>query len=206
MSDYVLVGGGAFAREIADWFGPTIATAGDRLAGYLDDGPSPMAAFGYDLPHLGAIRDAPGEPSWRLVLALTGPADKQAVVERLGADRFAGLVHPSALVSGSARLGPGVVVAPFALVSAGAEVGAFATVNAYSSVGHDVRLGAFSTLSCHVDLTGRVRVGAGGFFGSGARVLPDVALGEGCRVGAGAVVVRDAPAGATLYAAPARRL
>jgi acetyltransferase-like isoleucine patch superfamily enzyme len=33
-----------------------------------------------------------------------------------------------------------------------------------------------------------------------------VSVGDGCMIGAGAVVVRKAPDGATLYAAPARRL
>ena len=186
MTDYVLAGGGAFAREIADWFEPVLAGSGSRIVGYLDDGDAPMGAFGRKLPHLGPLAPGGAAPG-SLILALTVPADKVAVVARLGAEAFATLVHPGALISASAKLGSGVVVAPFAMVSADAVVGDFASVNAFSSVGHDVRLGDFSTLSCHVDLTGRVKVGREGFFGSGARVIPDVVIGDRCRIGAGAV-------------------
>lgn len=205
MTDYVLIGGGAFARELVDWFTPALAEAGSRFIGYLDDGDAPLKAFGFDLPQLGntqAFDFGAAQP----VMAITEPAGKQALAERLAGRAFATLVHPTAVVSKSARLGEGAIIAPFAMVSANATLGRQVTVNAYSSVGHDVTLGAYSTLSCHVDLTGGVSVGEGCFFGSGARVIPKTALGARCTIGAGAVVVRRARDDATLFAAPARTL
>jgi sugar O-acyltransferase (sialic acid O-acetyltransferase NeuD family) len=207
MTDYVLVGGGAFAREILGWFTPDLP-AGDRFAGYLDDGGAPLRAAGYDLPQLGRIAGYRPEPSQRLVMALTDPAGKKAVAETLLAagGEFATLIHPRAWVTNTAKIGKGVIIALFADISADATVGDFATVNGYSSVGHDAVLGAYSTLSGYVDLTGYVKVGAGCFFGTGARVLPRVSIGEGCTVGAGAVVVRTVTPHSTVYAAPARKL
>lgn len=206
MVDYILVGGGGMARELHDWFTPMLHAAGDRFAGYLDDTDAPMRGTGHDLPHLGPLDAYVATPGQHLVMAIASPSGKQRVVARLGADRFATLVHPTAWVSASARIGQGVVVGIFADISANATVGAFATVNGYGSVGHDVELGAFSTVSSYVDLTGHAVVGAGSFIGSGARVLPRVRLGERCTVGAGAVVVRSVGADVTLYAAPARIL
>jgi len=207
MTDYVLVGGGAFAREILGWFRPDLP-AGDRFAGYIDDGDGPLRAAGYDLPQLGPIAGYRPDPSQKLVMALTTPADKKAVAEPLLAAGgvFASLIHPRAWVTNTARIGTGVVIALFADISADATVGDFATVNGYSSVGHDAELGAYGTLSGYVDLTGYVKVAAGCFFGTGARVLPRVSIGEGCTIGAGAVVVRTVAAGSTVYAAPARKL
>ena len=207
MTDYVLVGGGAFAREILGWFEPDLP-AGDRFAGYIDDGDGPMAKAGYDLPHLGPIVGFKPGPEQQLVMALTGPADKAAVAAPLLAAgaTFATLIHPRAWVTKTARIGRGAVIALFADISADAVVGDFATINGYSSVGHDAELGAYGTLSGYVDLTGYVKVGAKCFFGTGARVLPRVVIGEGCTIGAGAVVVRTVAAGSTLYAAPARKL
>jgi sugar O-acyltransferase (sialic acid O-acetyltransferase NeuD family) len=207
MTDYVLVGGGAFAREIFGWFKPGLAS-GDRFAGYLDDGDNPLRAMSYDLPQLGAIAGFKPAAEHRLVMALTDPAGKTAVAAVLMAagGRFATLVHPRAWVTDTAKVGSGVVIGPFADISADAQVGDFSTINGYSSVGHDARLGAYSTLSGYVDLTGYVKVGSACFFGSGARVLPSVTVGDGCTVGAGAVVVRNVPDGATVYAAPARKL
>ena len=208
MTDHVLVGGGALAREIHDWFAPGLAGEGDRIIGYLDDGEAPMRGTGCPLPHLGPIAGHRPDPGQRLVLAIGAPAGRQAVAQRLRAAgaRFATLRHPRAWVSASARIGEGSVIGVFADISAGAVLGDFTLVNAHASVGHDVALGECCTLSGYVDLTGFVRAGPLCFFGSGARVLPRVTLGAGCTIGAGAVVMRGAPDGATLYAPPARRL
>ena len=46
MTDYILVGGGGLAREVLDWFAPTLEGSGSGFVGYIDDGDDPMAAFG----------------------------------------------------------------------------------------------------------------------------------------------------------------
>jgi sugar O-acyltransferase (sialic acid O-acetyltransferase NeuD family) len=205
MVDYVLVGGGAFAREVHDWFAPSID---GRFIGYLDDGDAPMAARGRDLPQLGDTHGYVPHANQRLVLAVADPKGKEALASRLRARgaTFATLVHPMAWLSASARLGAGCLVGPFCDVSADARAEEFVTLNAYASIGHDVSVGAFATLSGYVDLTGGVEVARGAFFGSGARVLPGLKIGEGCIIGAGAVIVRNTIAGASYYAAPARKL
>jgi len=207
MGDYVLVGGGPFAREVYDWYAPSFAGGGSRFVGYLDDGDHPMAGFA-DLPQLATIAAYRPAEGHQLVMAIGAPDGKRAVAERLLAAgaKFATLLHPRGWVCASARIGQGVVSGPFAYAGPGADVGDFVTHGVYAGIAHDVRVGAYCTLSGHVDLTGGVQVGAGAFFGTGARVLPKLSIGEGCRIGAGAVVVRSAPDGATLYAAPARRL
>jgi sugar O-acyltransferase (sialic acid O-acetyltransferase NeuD family) len=206
MTDYVLIGGGALAREIVDWFTPSLKASGSRFVGYLDDGEAPMKAFGFDLPQLGDTQFLEFGSALP-VMAVGEPAGKRMLAERYAGRPFAAaLVHPTAVVSASARLGQGVVVGPLALVSANAVVEDHVLVNAYASVGHDVRVGACTTLSCHVDLTGGVSVGRESFFGSGARVIPNIGVGDRCSIGAGAVVVRRTGDDATLFAAPARRL
>ncbi|MBM9403565.1 acetyltransferase [Gluconacetobacter azotocaptans] len=206
MVDYILVGGGAFARELHDWFTPSLTEAGSRFLGYLDDGDEPMRAYGHALPQLGHIADYRPDPAHRLVMAIGSPAGKQKIVDQLGAEHFSTLIHPTAWVSRSARIGRGAIIAVFADISANAIVGDFTTVNGYSSLGHDAELGAFATLSGYVDLTGGTKVGMSSFLGSGSRVLPHVSLGERCTVGAGAVVVRSTGDDVTLYVPPARRL
>jgi sugar O-acyltransferase (sialic acid O-acetyltransferase NeuD family) len=206
MTDYVIVGGGGFGREVHDWFAPGLADRGDRFIGYLDDNDAPMARFGRTLPQLGPITGARADPAVRLVMAIGDPAGKMAVALALGADAFETLVHPTAWVSASARIGRGCLICPFADVSADTRAGDFVCLNGYASLGHDAEAGAYSTLSGYVDLMGGAKAGERTFFGSGARVLPGVSIGDDCRIGAGAVMVRNAPAGSTYYAMPARRL
>jgi sugar O-acyltransferase (sialic acid O-acetyltransferase NeuD family) len=207
MGDYVLVGGGSFAREVYDWYTPGFAETGSRFIGYLDDGNHPMKGFG-GLPQLGTIKAYVPDARHELVMAIGAPGGKRAVAERLLAlgARFATLIHSRAWIGASARVGRGVLAGPFAGAAAGADIGNFVTQGGYAGIGHDVSVGDYCTLSSHVDLTGGVQVGSDVFFGSGARVLPKLKIGRGCQIGAGAVVVRSVPDGVTLYAAPARRL
>lgn len=206
MTDYALVGGGGFGRELYDWFAPGLAERGDRFVGYFDDNDAPMSAYGRTLPQLGPITDGSADPSIRLVMALGGPQAKAKVAAIFGTEAFATLIHPTACVSASAKIGRGCVVGPFSIVSADTLAGEFVGLNAHASLGHDVQIGAFSTLSAYVDLTGAVKVGRCAFFGTGARVMPGLSIGDNCVIGAGAVMVRGAPADTTYYAAPARRL
>lgn len=206
MTDYALVGGGGFGRELHDWFAPGLAERGDRFVGYFDDNDAPMAAYGRTLPQLGPITGGSADPSIRLVMALGDPQAKAKVADIFGHAAFATLIHPTGLVSASAKVGRGCVAGPYSIISADTTVGDFVGLNTHAALGHDVQIGAFSTLSAYVDLTGAVKVGTRAFFGTGARVMPGLSIGDNCVIGAGAVMVRGAPAGTTYYAAPARRL
>ncbi|RZJ98375.1 MAG: acetyltransferase [Brevundimonas sp.] len=207
MTDHILIGGGALAREILEWFSPQLALSGDRFVGYLDDTGEAMAPYGAPLPWLGPIKDH--SPDDRpLVMAIADPAARAG----LGADlkarggRLARLLHSQAWISASAIIGDGAVFGPFSHASTGSKSGELVLVNTFSGVGHDASLGLGGCLSSHVDLTGGVNVGDRVFFGSGARLLPGLKVGDDARIGAGAVVVRNVASGAIMYAAPARRL
>lgn len=204
-----LVGCGAYARELINW----IADAGAAvrlppLTGFLDATADSLDEFPYTLSYRGRVEDYAPQPGEALVMAIANPDAKRRVAAELKAKgaQFVSVIHPSAVIAGSARLGEGVTVCPFALVSADATIGDFVAINAMSSVGHDVQLGAFSTLSAHVDLTGRVSVGEEVFFGTGAKVLPGVKIGERAKIGAGSLIMRSVKADSVMYAAPARQL
>jgi sugar O-acyltransferase (sialic acid O-acetyltransferase NeuD family) len=209
VTSLTLVGCGAYAREIINWIAD--ATAVGRLpplASYLDATPDSLASFPYTLAYRGRDQDYVPQPGEGLVMAIAEPELKRRVATELKAKgaRFTTVIHPSAVIASSARLGEGVTVCPFALISADATVGDFVAINAMSSIGHDVHLGAYSTLSAHVDLTGRVAVGEEVFFGTGAKVLPGVKVGARAKVGAGTLIMRNVKADAVMYAAPAKQL
>lgn len=210
MNNIILVGAGRFARELLCWLEDSLDPATDRIAGLLDDTQAPAAALDADYPYplLGSIAVYRPAADDRLLLAIGAPAAKLAIAASLAARgaQFYSLIHPSAIVARTARLGRGAVVCPFALVSAGSRVGDFVTINSYASVGHDAVLGDGCTLSSHVDLTGAVQLGEAVMVGSGASVLPRVHVGARATVGAGAVVMRRVAEGATVYAQPAKTL
>jgi sugar O-acyltransferase (sialic acid O-acetyltransferase NeuD family) len=203
----IVVGAGGFGRELFSW-AADCHQAGSLppLAGFIDDNPTQLETYGYDLPCLGGIDDFRPSPQDSLLIAIGAPATKKRVTEQLrdrGA-KFATMLHPSAVIARTAHIGEGAIFCPLSLASADARIGRLVIVNTLSSVGHDVTLGDYCTLSAHVDLTGSTALGEGVLVGSGAKLLPKVRIGDWATIGAGSTVYRSVPAGATVYSAPAK--
>jgi sugar O-acyltransferase (sialic acid O-acetyltransferase NeuD family) len=203
-------GAGGHGRVVAD----LVRASGERVAGYVDRDP---ARFGAVVDPLGgrvvATEDellqslnAGGFPcgAGGIRLGIGNNAVRTACLRRLSDTDVPALVHPSAVVSGSALLGRAAVVLPLALVHSAARVGEAAIVNSGAVVEHDCTLEEGVHVSPGAVLAGGVRVGAGAWIGAGAVVIPEVQVGPGAVVGAGAVVIRDVPPGATVVGNPAR--
>jgi acetyltransferase EpsM len=202
----LIAGGGEHARVVAEaataagwepvgWTGPAHETPASALpwAGTDDQVAVTLAAT--------AASDRP----W-LVLGFGAPVEvRRRVVARFGDEaRWATVVHPTAWVSPSAVLGPGVVVLAHALVNTGAVVGAHAIINSAAVVEHDVRVGAHAHLAPAAAIGGGSRIGDGTLVALGATVRDHISVGDDATVGMGAVVVADVPDGAVVVGVPAR--
>mgnify|MGYP002398344309 CR=1 FL=1 len=205
-------------------------TPGARLAAVLDDrygerlpsaaapaeaGPSPAPAP-HAVPSAGPDGEIRGPvAAWRnllarypqleFVAAIGDNRTRRRIVRELEAAgaRFARLIHPAAIVSPRARIGPGTVVMARAVVQADAAIGAHAIVNTGAIVEHDCAVGDGAHVAPGAILTGGARADEGAFIGAGAVVLPGRAVGAWAIAGAGAVVTRDVPPGCTAAGVPA---
>ncbi len=113
------------------------------------------------------------------------------------------LIHPSADVAPSARLGQGTCVLAMAMVGTCTRLGANVTVYSGVILEHDSEVGDHSHLSPGVHIAGGVKIGTGCFIGIGASIIQGVRIGDEAIVGAGAVVLHDVPAGQTVVGVPA---
>ncbi len=116
------------------------------------------------------------------------------------------LIHRTAVIAPSARVGAGTVVMPGAIVNAGAVIGKNCIINTSAVVEHDCQVADHVHISPRVVLGGGVRIGSLAHVGIGAVVLPGAIVGEETVVGAGAVVLREARARCTVVGVPARVL
>lgn len=120
--------------------------------------------------------------------------------------RLVYVVHPSAVVSSSARLAPGTVIMPGAVVNADTTVGEDVIINTRASIDHDCVIGNCVHVAPGATICGGVRVGAGVLLGAGCVVLPGISIGDGATIAAGAIVTTDVPAHETYAGNPARKL
>lgn len=206
----ILVGGGAFARELLSWIlDASDVTPLPPVAGFLDDMQDAFTGFpGSDIRWYGAPSAYQPEEGDLFAIAIGDTSAKASICATLTAKgaKFLSLIHPSAVLSRSARLGDGVIVGPNAYIATHAVLGDYVCVNSLTGIGHDAVVGASATISSQVDVTGGVTIGEQVFIGSGARLLPRISVGERTRIGAGSIVVRSVKPDTTMFAKPAGKL
>ncbi|MBM3883666.1 MAG: transferase [Verrucomicrobia bacterium] len=205
----LIVGAGGLGREVLAWALARQEASGDwEVGGFLDANPRAIEGTGCGLPILGDPSGFRPSPDHRFVGAVGDPATRLGLCEELrrrGA-RFVSVIHPSALVGESSRVGEGAVICPGAIVSVNATIGDFVVLNMNATVGHDAVIGAGCTIGCHADVTGTVSLARGVLLGNHATVLPGVVVGDYAVVGAGSVVVRNVAARTTVIGVPGRTL
>jgi sugar O-acyltransferase (sialic acid O-acetyltransferase NeuD family) len=199
----VVLGAGRHGRNVADifrWMGRPIAgflddtkLAGTRVADIEVLGGFALANDG-NLLRRAAVHVAIGNSIIRKDLS-------QSLMQRGAA--MASAIHPSAVISPSAKLGDGLFIAPYVRLASGCRIGTGSILDPYCTVGSDSDLGAYVMLAAHCSLVAGCRVGAGTFLGTHVSVL-GVSIGAGCIVGAGCVVTRDLPDGIRAFGMPAR--
>ena len=101
------------------------------------------------------------------------------------------IVHPSAVVSPTARVGAGVFVGPLAVVSSNSIVGDHCIIHLHSSIGHDASIGGFCAILPGARISGAVEIGDRVLIGSNAFVNAGVRIGNDCQVDALTYVSRD---------------
>ena len=110
------------------------------------------------------------------------------------------IVHPTAHVDPSARLGAGVLILAQSYVSGNAVVGMGSLINNSVVVSHDCVLGVCTSLSPGAMTAGDVIIEDFAQIGMNATVNIGVRVGKECRIGNGATIKKDVPPGTRVYA------
>lgn len=206
----IIIGGGAFGREILNWVWDSVSpNAGVDFLFFLDTDPNSFENFSdFHLTHLGDPETFVPQPGDLFLIAIGDPTAKARIATRLDGFEatYATVIHPTAVVARTAKIGRGVTIGPNSYIATNAELGDFCCVNSLSGIGHDAVLGQSCTVSSQVDITGAVVLGNRVFVGSGARVLPNVQVGDDAKIGAGSIVVRDIKVGGSVFSQPARKI
>jgi sugar O-acyltransferase (sialic acid O-acetyltransferase NeuD family) len=197
--DLIVVGAGGHAKVVV----ATARAAGFRVVAIVDDDASRWGASLLGVAVSGPTAHTLDDAGAAVVLAIGNNAVRRALATRGRCD-FVSVIHPSAIVESSVRLGAGSVVFAGAVIQPDCTIGAHAIVNTGASIDHDCVLGTAVHVAPGTRLAGNVTLGDEVFLGIGAVVIPGTTIGARTTIGAGAAVVCDLPADVVAFGVPAR--
>lgn len=196
MLDIIIVGAGGFGREVYQWSKDAFGEDEYNIKGFLSKDSSELDGFLIDAPILGHEDDYQIQESDRFVIAIGNVVIKKKVVEELrkkGA-KFISLIHPTALVSSSVKIGEGVVVCPYSILTDSVVIEDYAMLNVYVYCGHDSKVGKYSILSPYSTLNGFANLEDEVFLATHSVVTGYKNVGKGSVVGANSLVLHDVDA------------
>ncbi|MEO0770810.1 MAG: acetyltransferase [Cyanobacteria bacterium J06649_4] len=182
-----------------------------EVLGYLDDEPSRQGIQVRGFPVLGPLAMARDMPQAQFVNGIGSSRShrhKKSMIESLGLglERFATIVHPSAVIASSATIGHGCVIMANATVCANVTLGNQVMMLPNCVVGHDSAIEDYSILAAGVTVSGVVKVGHSCYLGANSCIKEYVHMGEQALLGMGAVAIKTIPANAVMVGNPARLL
>jgi len=204
----VLVGAGGFARETVEVVAAINAVEPTwDLLGFVDDSPSLQGARLCGLPILGPCGWVVDEDV-AVVVCVGTPVNFTSRARlvtrlRLEPERYATLVHPTAVIPPSVDVGRGTVIHALSVATGWATIGNHVAVMPAAVFTHDDRIADFATVAAGVRLAGGVTVETGAYLGSGAMIREYRTIGAWSLVGMGSVVTGSVPPGEVWAGVPA---
>ena len=208
MYKIIIVGAGGFAREVYSWANDAFDFTKYQIKGFLSNNKRDLDNFDIKVGIIGNPDFYEIKENDRFLFAIGDIETKKRLVVKLknkGA-KFLTLIHPTAIVVNTARIGKGVVICPFCLVSDNVQLDDFVMMNTYASCGHDVKVGKYSILSPYVALNGFVKLENEVFVGTHATVIAYKKVGFKSKIGANSVVIKDVLANRTVIGVPGKAI
>ena len=191
----VVIGAGGHSKVLIS----TLIARGISIAAVFDDDD---AKWGNDAQGT-VVSEPERERGGSAIIAIGDNSKRMEMAKALRFD-WATVIHPTAYVHPSAKVGRGTVIFAGAVVQPDAVIGEHAIVNTGATIDHDCVIGDFAHIAPGVHLAGAVQVGEGAFLGIGSVAIPGVKIGRWSTVGAGAVVIRDVGDGVVAVGNPAK--
>lgn len=181
-----------------------------RFIGFIDDTPEKQGttAHGHTVYSREALKQFPNA----LVLAAPGgPASfrerKRIISElQLADERFATVIHPSAVVSEMAVVGKNVLLMAGVVLTSNCKIGDHICILPNTVIHHDSSVGDYTLIGSNVTVAGNTSVANNCYIGSGTSIINGISIGENTLVGMGSNVIRSVEANSKIVGNPARML
>lgn len=121
-------------------------------------------------------------------------------------ERFATIIHPTAVISKFSSIGQGVSIQPFVSVGPNVKIANHVQIFAQSLIGHNAKLDNYTYVANNACIGANVHLQEGAYLGTNCTTIENITLGRWCLVGIGAVVIKDVPPYTKVVGNPAREI
>ena len=188
MEQVIILGAGTMAQEVTDLINDI---GQDEVVGYCVN-----QGWKKDLTLLGKkVYYVDDLIYWldraKVIRAIFSPESYGFIkkVENMGFD-FTSVIHPSASISKSAKIGKGVIVNRLVAIGYGTVISSHCLINRGCTIGHHCFLEEGVTLGPGVNIAGNVQVGKRTLIGMGSNVIQNAIIGSNRRIRANSLVLK----------------
>lgn len=202
----VIIGASGLAREVFDLAYTCYGHLPEfTIKGFLSDGPSNIKEMGYP-PVLNTVDGYQIEDNDVFFCAIGKVSDRKKTTEIIlnKGGKFINLIHPTAIVSPSAKIGKGVAIKAFSSLASDVTIGDFVYLQSSVIIGHDVKIGNYCQVNSFSFFAGYVQVEDLCTINAGAKLIQNVKVGKGAVVGIGSVVLTRVKSETTVFGVPAK--
>ena len=207
MKKVIIVGAGGHAAELVDYLvymnqlqkSQTLQEW--EIVGLIDDSEANYHAYHYNFPYIGTIKNHQLIENVGYVMGIANMKYRKVIIEQLvaaGAE-FISLIHPTALISPTAKIGIGCVISHNVSIGPKAVLGDFNLINSRCTIGHDSKIRNYNFLSPQVVTGGFAEMGNENFIGTNAVVLPAITMGSNNTIAAGMIVDKKIEDNTTVF-------
>lgn len=119
-------------------------------------------------------------------------------------DRFATIIHPSAIISKQAEIGKNVFISAGVIIGPNVIIEDHVIILAGSIIHHDSHVKKNSIICGNVLIAGNVIVNENCYIGASSSIKNNQSIGNNCLIGMGSIVLNSIDANQTCYGIPAK--
>lgn len=155
MQNLIIIGAGGLGREVHDL---AIDTGAYVVRGFVDANPAANPGVA---PVLGTPEAYEIQPGDTFICAIGNPEVRRKVVRAMKArgDRFATLIHPTAIISPSAIVEEGCIIKPYVTIGSRAHIGEHTVLQPHCTIEHDVQVACYCLIGANSTLQGGCKIG-----------------------------------------------
>ncbi|WP_338793462.1 acetyltransferase [Bernardetia sp. MNP-M8] len=133
---------------------------------------------------------------------------KEQILQKLLSENIplASIIHPSAYVDSSVKIGKGVVILPHVTVDAGCKIGNGVLLNTAVCIAHDTEIEICCFVAPSAALAGFIKIEKRCFIGINSTIIDNISVCQDTQIGAGSVVTKSITDKGLYVGVPAKKI